>query len=813
MRQPRVVIVGAGVVGASLADEITQRGWTDVTVLDRGPLFATGGSTSHAPGLVFQTNPSKTMTEFARYTVGKFSALNAFHAVGGLEVATTPERWTDLHRKDGWARSWGIEGRLLDSKECVGRYPFLDPDRILGGFHTPADGLAAALRAVEVQAQRATARGARFLGDHEVDEVLARNGRVTGVRTVGGEVFDADVVVSAAGFWGAKLGTQVGLTVPLVPMAHQYAKTGRVPGLAPVGSTGDDARLPILRHQDQDLYYREHGDRMGIGYYGHTPMPVDMDTLLSDTADEAMPSMMPFTDDDFAPAWTESTGLLPVLGDTKVEEGFNGIFSFTPDGFSIMGEHRELSGFWVAEAVWVTHSAGVAKAMAEWIVDGAPCTDVHECDLYRFETAALSPDFIARTSAQAFVEVYDIIHPHQYRAAPRNLRVSPFHHRQRELGAFFYEVRCWERPAWYEANAGLVPLLRENGVDIPQRDQWSAQFFSPISIAEARWTREHVALYDMTPLTRYQVAGPGAAGFLQHLTTNNVDKSVGSVTYTLLLDENGGIRSDLTVARLAPEVFQVGANGPLDFDWLSRHLPADARITVRDITGATCCVGVWGPKARQLVQPLCPDDLSNESFKYFRALQTHLGSIPVTMMRVSYVGELGWEIYTTADCGAALWDLLWEAGRAHQAIAAGQIAFNSLRLEKGYRAWGNDMTAEHTPAAAGIDFAVRMAKDDFIGKRALAEADPPATVLRSIVFDDPAAVVLGKEPVSEGGTTVGYVTSAGYSATIGRSIAYAWLPAHLGPGSRVEVDYLTTTFTATVHSEPVVDPEMSRIRR
>jgi glycine cleavage system aminomethyltransferase T len=309
------------------------------------------------------------------------------------------------------------------------------------------------------------------------------------------------------------------------------------------------------------------------------------------------------------------------------------------------------------------------------------------------------------------------------------------------------------------------------------------------------------------------VAGPGAAGFLQHLTTNNVDKSVGSVTYTLLLDENGGIRSDLTVARLAPEVFQVGANGPLDFDWLSRHLPADARITVRDITGATCCVGVWGPKARQLVQPLCPDDLSNESFKYFRALQTHLGSIPVTMMRVSYVGELGWEIYTTADCGAALWDLLWEAGRAHQAIAAGQIAFNSLRLEKGYRAWGNDMTAEHTPAAAGIDFAVRMAKDDFIGKRALAEADPPATVLRSIVFDDPAAVVLGKEPVSEGGTTVGYVTSAGYSATIGRSIAYAWLPAHLGPGSRVEVDYLTTTFTATVHSEPVVDPEMSRIRR
>jgi glycine cleavage system aminomethyltransferase T/glycine/D-amino acid oxidase-like deaminating enzyme len=813
VRQPKVVIIGAGVVGASLADEITGRGWTDVTVLDRGPLFSTGGSTSHAPGLVFQTNASKTMTEFAAYTVEKFSALGAFNAVGGLEVATTPERWTDLHRKSGWARSWGIDGQLLDTDECLAIYPLLDRDRVLGGFHTPADGLAVAVRAVEAQAARATARGARFLGGHEVAEVVNQNGRVTGVRTVAGEVFDADVVVSAVGFWGAELGARVGLNVPLVPMAHQYAKTGQVPGLVPVDDTGNGARLPILRHQDEDLYYREHGDRIGIGYYGHRPMPVQMDTLLHDTADEAMPSMLPFTDDDFAPAWTASTALLPVLGEAKIEEGFNGIFSFTPDGFSIMGEHRELSGFWVAEAVWVTHSAGVAKAMAEWIVDGAPGTDVHECDLYRFEKAALSPAFIARTSAQAFVEVYDILHPHQYRDEPRNLRVSPFNERERDLGAFFFEVRCWERPAWYEANAPLLAALRDQGLDVPDRDDWSARFYSPISIAEARWTREHVAFYDMTPLTRYEVAGPGAVDFLQRLTTNNVAKSVGSVTYTLLLDENGGVRSDLTVARLEPDLFQVGANGPLDFDWLSRQLPDDGSVTVRDVTGGTCCVGVWGPKARELVQPLCPDDLSNESFKYFRALQTQIGSVPVTMMRVSYVGELGWEIYTTAECGAALWDLLWEAGRPHQAIAAGQIAFNSLRMEKGYRAWGSDMTAEHTPTAAGIDFAVRMAKEDFVGKRALEEAPPPDVMLRSIVFDAPEAVVLGKEPVSVDGKTVGYVTSAGYSATIGRSIAYAWLPADLGPGAEVEVDYLTTTFTAKVHAEPVVDPEMSRIRR
>jgi dimethylglycine oxidase len=815
--QPKVVIIGAGIVGTSLADEITARGWTDVTVLDRGPLFATGGSTSHAPGLVFQTNPSKTMSEFARYTATKFGSLEhpggwCFNPVGGLEVATTPQRLTELHRKSGWAQSWGIDGRLLDAAECATLHPLLDADRILGGFHTPADGLAKSLRAAEAQANRAIARGAQFRPHQDVLEVLNAGGRVTGVRTADG-VVDADVVVCAAGFWGAQLGKTVGLTIPLVPMAHQYVKTGQVAELVGRNSDIAEAGLPILRHQDQDLYYREHGDRIGIGYYGHKPMPVDMATLLTDTAGEQMPSMLPFTDDDFAPAWRESLHLLPTLGDSKIEEGFNGIFSFTPDGMSIMGEHRDLSGFWVAEAVWVTHSAGVAKAMAEWIIEGAPRTDVHECDLYRFEKPALSADFILETSSQAFVEVYDIVHPHQFREKLRGLRTSPFYTREQELGAFFFEGGCWERPAWYESNAPLLQQLRDRGTHIPERDPWSAKFYSPISIAESVWTREHVAMYDMTPLTRYEVAGPGALDLLQRLTTNNLDKSVGSVTYTLMLDETGGIRSDLTVARLSPTSFQVGANGPLDFDWITRQLPDDGSVTLRDITGGTCCVGVWGPEARELVQPLCADDISHQGLKYFRSLQTYLGAIPVTMMRVSYVGELGWEIYTTAEHGAALWDLLWQAGRDHGVIAAGRIAFNSLRIEKGYRSWGADMTAEHTPKAAGVDFAVRPAKGEFIGKAALESADEPRTMLRSIVFDDPSAIVLGKEPVLIDGARVGYVTSAAYSATIGRCIAYAWLPADIEPGDGVNVEYLGTTRTAVVHTEPVVDPDMTRIRR
>ena len=813
---PKVVVIGAGIVGTSLADELTARGWTDVTVVDRGPLFATGGSTSHAPGLVFQTNASKTMTAFAKYTVEKFGALShpdgwSFNAVGGLEVATTPERLADLHRKAGWAQSWGIEGRLLTAAECVQLHPLVDRDQILGGFHTPADGLAKALRAAESQARRAESRGATLRPHTEVLGIVDNGRRVTGVRTAEG-VIEADIVVCAAGFWGAQLARQVGLVLPLVPMAHQYARTGQIAELVGRNTELAEAGLPILRHQDQDLYFREHVDRLGIGSYSHRPMPVDMTTLMADTAGEAMPSMMPFTDEDFAPAWQAATELIPALGDSKVEEAFNGIFSFTPDGLSIMGEHRELAGFWVAEAVWVTHSAGVARATAEWIIDGASSIDTHECDLYRFEDVARSPKFVMQTSSQAFVEVYDVIHPHQYRTALRGLRTSPFHHRHTELGAHFFEGGGWERPAWFEANAELAQQLFDGGLAVPERDDWASRFWSPISIAEARWTREHVAMYDMTPLTRYEVSGPGAAAFLQSVTTNNVDKSVGSVTYTLLLDESGGVRSDLTVARLSPDTFQVGANSPMDFDWLTRHTPAD--VVVRDITGGTCCLGVWGPSARDVIAPLCPDDLSHDGFKYFRAIHTYLDAIPVTMMRVSYVGELGWEIYASAEYGAALWDLVAEAGAPHGIIAAGRIAFNSLRIEKGYRSWGTDMTAEHLPAAAGIDFAVRLTKDtEFVGKQALLQAAAPASVLRSIVFDDPDAAVLGKEPVSVDGTCVGYVTSAGYSATVGRTIAYAWLPAHTAVGATVGVDYRGTTHTATVHAEPVVDPEMTRIKR
>ncbi|MFE4547456.1 FAD-dependent oxidoreductase [Streptomyces sp. NPDC056785] len=810
--RPRVVVIGAGIVGCSLADELTARGWTDVTVLEQGPLPAPGGSTSHAPGLVFQTSPSRTLTAFARYTVEKFGSLRVdgvpcFDPVGGLELATTPERLADLHRRAGYAAAWGVRGEVVDTARCVELWPLIDPSVVLGGFHTPDDGLARALLAARAQAERATARGARFLDRHTVVGIERADGRVTGVVTDRG-TFPADHVVSAAGFWGPVIGRMAGVDVPLLPLAHQYARTGRLPELA--GATAE-ASKPILRFQDRDLYFREHTDRIGIGSYAHKPLPVDpFGVLPYDEAranDMVMPSSYPFTEEDWAPSWEDCRELLPALRDAEIEEGFNGVFSFTPDGMPLLGESHALRGFWLAEAVWVTHSAGAARAVAEWMVDGRASLDLHECDLTRFEDAQRSPAYVQERGARQFVEVYDVLHPLQPMEDPRPLRVSPFHARQRELGAFFLEGGGWERPHWYETNAHLL-----DGPELPPRDAWSARYWSPIAAAEARATRERVALYDMTPLRRLEVTGTGALDFLQRMTSNNLRKKPGAVTYTLLLDRTGGIRSDLTVARLAADRFQVGANSPADLDWLTRHAPGDVRI--RDITSGTCCVGVWGPLARDLVQPLTRDDFSHEGFGYFRAKETYLGHVPVTAMRLSYVGELGWELYTTADLGLRLWDTLWEAGRAHGVVAAGRSAFNSLRLEKGYRAWGTDMTDEHHPFEAGLGFAVRMDKDGFVGQEALRDlaATEPVRRLTPLLLDDPASVVLGREPVLVAGAPAGYVTSAAYGYSLGRCVAYAWLPP-LPSGTGVHIGYFGEQIPATVADEPLFDPKMTRIRR
>jgi len=807
----RTVIIGAGVVGAALADELSALGWTDIVVLDQGDLPATGGSTSHAPGLVFQASGSKVLTDLARYTVEKFVSLehegqSCFLQVGGLEVATTPERLAEIHRRHGWLTSWGVEAEVVDADRCVELHPLVDRERVLGGLHCPTDGLAKALWAVEAQIERAKSRGVKFLARHEVTDITVEDGKVVGVVTDHGEI-QADIVVCCTGIWGPKVAALVGMTLPLTPLAHQLAWTGPIPALA--GQT-EEAIRPILRHQDADLYYRDRYDQLGIGYYGHRPMPIDANDLLSVEEADVMPSVLEFTPDDFAPAWDETQALLPSTADTKIEEGINGVFSFTPDGMPLLGESPEVSGFWVAEAVWVTHSAGVGRAMAEWLANGfSESFDLHECDVNRFEDFQLVPEYILERDCQNFVEVYDILHPLQPMDSPRGVRTSPFYARQHELGAFFLPATGWERPQWYDANQGLLERY-----DVPQPNEWAARYWSPIVGAEAKATREGVAMYDMTALKRLSVSGPGATDFLQRLATGNVDRSVGSVIYSLLLDIDGGIRSDVTIARLGKNHYQVGANGALDTDWFNRFLPEDGSVVVTDITPGTCCIGLWGPKAREVLSRLTDADLTNDGLKYFRGAQFSIGNVPVTALRLSYVGELGWELYTTADLGLRLWDTIWQAGREHGIIAAGRGAFNSLRLEKGYRSFGADMTFEHDPYEAGLGFAVKLDKGDFIGRDALLRRKENQTrTLACLTIDNPVDVLTGKEPVFVDGRAVGYVTSAAYGYTIGKGIAYAWLPADVAtPGTAVEIGYFDRRVDAVVAAEPLFDPKMTRLR-
>lgn len=818
----QVLLIGAGIVGCSTAYHLARLGVTDVLVVEQGPLFATGGSSSHAPGLVFQTNASETLSRLAASTVETYAGLEldgrpCFHQVGGIEVATTPERWDDLKRKLGLATAWGIRGaELLDPQQVRERIPQIDATRIHGGLHVPTDGIAKPVRAAEAMARAATRLGVRFVGGTEVIGFDVRGGKVRAVRTTRGDVA-VGTVLCCAGIWGPKVGRMAGVSIPVQPLAHQYAVTGSVPGLVP---GREEVAQPILRHQDRSMYFRQVHDRYGIGSYQHRPMPVASDEILPTAAPgdgaeapsegggwKGMASVLTFTPEDFAGPWEDARALLPALRRTEVAEGMNGLFLFTSDGMPVLGPSREVENFWVAEAVWITHAGGVGKVMAQWLTGQVPEIDVRQADLHRFEAFAHSPSYVAERGAQSFREVYDVIHPQQPPEHPRPLRTSPFHDRQRELGAVFLEANGWERPHWYESNKSLV-----EGREIVQPGPWAGRYWSPIVGAEHQATRERVAMYDMTSLARAEVTGRGALEVLQRLTTNQLDRPPGYVTYTLVLEPNAGIRSDITVARLDRDTFQVGCNGPRDIAWLRAH--ADETVQVRDITGGTCCIGLWGPRARDVLAALADRDVSNEAFRFFRAQRLFVREVPVVALRLSYVGELGWELYTSADFGRRLWDLLAEAGAEHGVFPGGRGAFNGLRLEKGYRAWGVDMWSEHDPDEAGLGFAVKTGKGDFIGRDALLrrrERDPLRR-LCCLTIDD-GTVVMGSEPVFADGVPVGFTTSAGYGHSVGASLAHAWLPAELAhPGTSVQVSYFDRRHPATVAADPVFDPEMTRMR-
>jgi dimethylglycine oxidase len=753
------------------------------------------------------------MSKFAGYTVRKLLSLvengqSCFNQVGGLEVATTPERLQELKRKLGLATSWGIEARLLTPSECLKLHPLLDKNAVLGGLHIPSDGLALAARAVQLLIARTKKVGVKYIDRTPVIGISQAKGRVTGVNTPS-ETIPADLIISCAGFWGVEIGAMVGLPIPLLPLAHQYVKTTSIAALHGRNAVPNGASLPILRHQDKDLYYREHGDRLGIGYYGHKPMPVvaaDLGRTPEHVSERSMPSRLDFTSTDFDPAWQASQELLPALRQSEVADGFNGIFSFTPDGAPIVGQSPTVEGFWVAEAVWVTHSAGVAKAIAEVIITGHSEVDLAECDIARFDEVQLAPAYISETSQQNFVEVYDIIHPMAPRTSPRGLRVSPFHARQRELGAYFLESRAWERPHWFEANASLsksLPLRWRPKA----RDAWSSRFYSPIVTTEVWKTRTGVAMFDMTPLKRLEISGPGGTSLLQRLCTSDLSSAHHKAVWTLMLDERGGIRSDVIVAQLETELYHVSVFNPVVPAYLIREAQQQGRhdsrkwVQVRDVTGGTCSIGLWGRKAYDVAAAANARELT--ALQYLGFVKTFVSGIPVLAVSLTHVGEPGWELHTTAQHGQRLWDAFFQAGQPLGIIAAGRAALNTLRMEAGNKDWGSDMNTEHNPYEAGLDHLV-MGTHDFVGSAAVSQlaCKPPTRRLRTLLIDNPQSIVMGKEPVYVSGQACGYVTSAAFAYTFGCPIAYAWLPAGLQNGAAVEIEYFGNRVRASVADDP-----------
>ena len=468
-------------------------------------------------------------------------------------------------------------------------------------------------------------------------------------------------------------------------MQHLYAVTTPLPELA--GET-EEIRQPLLRHQDESVYFRQVGESYGIGSYRHEPLLMDADDIPDHQEAPVAPAEMPFTPVHFDRAMAAAGELLPGLKGVGLTRKFNGVFSFTTDGFPILGESPQVPGFWSAQAVWITHAGGVGKAVAEWIVNGEPTTDLRECHIKRFHPHALSRPYVRARAAQQYREVYDIIHPRQQMDNPRNLRLTPFYTRQKELGGVFFENAGWERPQWYDANEGLLDSLTVTG---ESRTGWEAREWSPTVAAEHVAARERVAMFDLTPFAKFEVTGPGALGALQRLASNQMNKPVGTITYTSMLTPGGGIKCDLTVTRLAENRFMVvtgGAMGLHDLAWIEAHLPDDGSVSVTDVSSGRCCIGLWGPRARDLLSRVCDDDVTDEGFPYMTAKPITIAEVPSLALRISYVGELGWEIYAPAEQGLRLWDVLWDAGQPLGVIAAGGGAFDSLRLEKGLPAVG-----------------------------------------------------------------------------------------------------------------------------
>ena len=834
----RVVVIGAGIVGNSLVYHLARLGWRDIVQIDKGPLPNPGGSTGHASNFIFPVDHSREITDLTLDSMRQYKEMGVFTESGGYEVARTEERMEELRRRMSSAKAWGIPSEIVTPEQVVEKVPFLDPSVIIGAFYTPSVGVVDSLRAGTIMRERALELGAlQVVQTVEVtglDVTVLDSGasQISRVKTTGGDI-EADTVVIACGVWSPRIAKMAGAHIPLTPAVHQMISVGPVPQLA--GTVGEIS-FPIVRDMDTFCYERQHGGDMEVGSYAHRAILLDPDDIPSIEQSKLSPTEMPFTADDFDQQLEEALELMPeVLGnpDVEIRYAINGLLSLTPDGNPILGETPEVKGLWSAAAVWIKEGPGVGRAVAEWMTDGNPEIDIHQSDIARFYPHQRTKQHVAARTSEAFIKTYGIVHPSEQWQSDRQARLAPMNASQRELGASFFETAGWERPNWYASNESL---LGDYGDAVMPRDnEWDARWWSPIINAEHLAMRERAGIIDLTAFSIFDVIGKGAFEAVQHLAVGQMNVAPGRVVYTPIIDGRGGFRADLTIMRLSQNHFRVvtgGAHGNLDRKWFRDHMPADGSAQVVDQTSALTTIGVWGPRARDILGSLTESDISHDAFKFGTCQSIELGSLSVLASRISYVGELGWELYVPMESGARLWDLVREAGSPHGIVPVGIGVYGTTgRMEKGYRAYGAELDSERSIIEAGMQ-RPKVKEADFIGRETYVKqrSEDPATVMCTMTVDDHTSAngtkryMLGGEPIvtPEGEPLIdghghrAYVTSAGSAPSLGKHILMAYLPPEQAiVGTKLAVDYMEERYSVTVgaaDATPLFDPDNERIR-
>ncbi|TVS05910.1 MAG: FAD-dependent oxidoreductase [Rhodobacteraceae bacterium] len=807
----RVVIIGGGISGCSVAYHLAKLGWTDIVLLERKQL--TSGTTWHAAGLVGQLRASQNMTRLAKYSADLYTRLEAetglatgFRQCGSITAALTLERKEEILRQASLARAFGVDVNELSPTEVKTLYPHLNIDGVTAGVHLPLDGQADPGNIALALAKGARNNGALIAEHVKVTQVTQQNGRVTGVDWVQGAEqghIAADLVVNCGGMWGRDLAAQNGVTLPLHACEHFYIVTEGIPGLT---------QMPVLRVPDECAYYKEDAGKMMLGAFEPKAKPWGMNGISEDFCFDQLPEDV----DHFEPILEMSINRMPMLADAGIHTFFNGPESFTPDDRYYLGEAPELRGYWVAagyNSIGIASSGGAGMALAQWMNDGEAPFDLWEVDIRRAQPFQKNRRYLKERVSETLGLLYADHFPYRQMATSRGIRRSALHDHLKARGAVFGEVAGWERANWF-AN---------DGQEREYRYSWKRQNWFDNQRAEHMALRTGVGLLDMTSFGKIRVDGADALALLQHVCANQMDVAVGRLVYTQMLNARGGIESDLTVTRLGETSFLLvvpGASLQRDLAWLRRHAD-DRHVTILDVTAGEAVLPVMGPKSRDLLRLVSPDDFSNEAHPFGTAREIEIGMGLARAQRVTYVGELGWELYVSTDQAAHVFETLVEAGTEVGLKLCGLHAMDSCRIEKAYRHFGHDITDEDHVLEAGLGFAVKTAKGDFLGRDAVLRKRETGLARRMVQFrlTDPEPLLFHNEPILRDGAIVGYLSSGNYGHQLGGAIGMGYVPCAYGGespdemmASRYGIMVAGQVFDATASLTPMYDPKSERIK-